>query len=118
MVHLPVCLKKQINSVPPSVGLPARTGMDMSVSEGQWPDHTSVHINVLELLGLDNFSHSPWPRMLLYAFPPVLWLLDQVQVEHLPLILLKPDLSDAVWFPILKQLVYPWQLLWKEDVLP
>ena len=37
-------------------------------------------------LGVDAFAHRPWPRMLLYAFPPVPlipWFLDRVQQEQL-----------------------------------
>uniref|UniRef100_A0A8C6PQJ6 ribonuclease H n=1 Tax=Nothobranchius furzeri TaxID=105023 RepID=A0A8C6PQJ6_NOTFU len=61
-------------------------------------------------LGADAFSHQPWPRMLLYAFPPVPLiprLLDRVRSEQLSVILVAPRCLSASWFPDLQALVCP-----------
>ncbi|KAF0027027.1 hypothetical protein F2P81_019768 [Scophthalmus maximus] len=45
-------------------------------------------------LGVDAFSHHPWPRALLYAFPPIPLiprLLARVQEEQLSVILVAPE---------------------------
>ncbi|KAK2891979.1 hypothetical protein Q8A73_017644 [Channa argus] len=55
-------------------------------------------------LGVDAFSHCPWPRRLLYAFPPVPLiprLLDRVREEYLTVILVAPRRVGAPWFPAL-----------------
>ncbi|XP_028430855.1 uncharacterized protein LOC114553714 [Perca flavescens] len=73
-------------------------------------------------LGADAFSHHPWPKTLLYAFPPVPLiprLLERIQEEGLSVILVAPERTNASWFPTLVQLlaVPPWQLPWHEDAL-
>ena len=73
-------------------------------------------------LGADAFSHHPWPRTLLYAFPPVPLiprLLERTQEEGLSVILVAPERTNASWFPTLVQLLAapPWQLPWQEDAL-
>lgn len=73
-------------------------------------------------LGVDAFSHSPWPRTLLYAFPPVPLiprLLARIQEELLTVILVAPERTSASWFPVMIQLLSgkPWQLPWRRDAL-
>nr|XP_054606083.1 uncharacterized protein LOC107379117 [Nothobranchius furzeri] len=56
-------------------------------------------------LGVDAFSHQPWPRTLLYAFPPVPLiprLLDRIRSEQLSVILVAPRRVSASWFPDLQ----------------
>ncbi|XP_067359029.1 uncharacterized protein [Channa argus] len=73
-------------------------------------------------LGVDAFSHRPWPRRLLYAFPPVPLiprLLDRVREEYLTVILVAPRRVGAPWFPSLCQMLAgpPWELPWRSDAL-
>lgn len=73
-------------------------------------------------LGVDAFAHRPWPRMLLYAFPPVPLIprfLDRVQEERLSAILIAPGRTGASWFPCLQRLISgrPWELPWRMDAL-
>nr|XP_020471170.1 uncharacterized protein LOC109968930 [Monopterus albus] len=74
------------------------------------------------LLGVDAFAHHPWPRGLLYAFPPVSlipWLLSHVQDERLCVLLIAPERTSAAWFSTMVQLLAgdPWQLPWQGDAL-
>ena len=51
-------------------------------------------------LGVDTFAHEPWPRKLLYAFPPLHLippLLERVRREQLSIILVAPDRRLAPW---------------------
>lgn len=73
-------------------------------------------------LGVDAFVHHPWPRALLYAFPPVSLiprLLSRVQDERLHIILIAPEGTSAAWFPTMVHLLAgdPWQLSWQGDAL-
>ena len=73
-------------------------------------------------LGVDAFSHKPWPKALLYAFPPVPLiprLLARIQEERLSVILVAPERTSASWFPTMIQLLCgkPWRLPWRRDAL-
>ena len=64
-------------------------------------------------LGVDAFAHEPWPRKLLYAFPPlhlILPLLERLRREHLSVILVSPDRRMAPWFAEVTQMMVgqPW----------
>jgi len=64
-------------------------------------------------LGVDAFAHEPWPRKLLYAFPPlrlILPLLRRVRRERLSIILLAPDRVGAPWYSEMTQMKVgqPW----------
>ena len=51
-------------------------------------------------LGADAFAHAPWPRVLLYTFPPlglILPLLGRLRLERASLILVAPDYVSARW---------------------
>lgn len=66
-------------------------------------------------LGVDAFAHAPWPRGLLYAFPPlrlIPQLLERVRVERLRVILVAPDQRSAAWYAELTQMVVapPWPI--------
>ncbi|XP_034723628.1 uncharacterized protein LOC117942325 [Etheostoma cragini] len=69
-------------------------------------------------LGVDACSHKPWPKTLLYAFPPVPLiprLLERVQEENLLIVLVAPERTSASWFPTLNQLLVtpPRQIPWR-----
>ncbi|KAK5900921.1 hypothetical protein CgunFtcFv8_025841 [Champsocephalus gunnari] len=69
-------------------------------------------------LGVDAFAHRPWPRGLLYAFPPVPLIprfLDRVQEERLSVILIAPERTGASWFPCLQRTLSgrPWEIPWR-----
>ena len=52
-------------------------------------------------LGVDAFAHAPWPRTLLYAFPPtglLMQLLARVRSEAASVILVAPDRYWARWY--------------------
>ena len=73
-------------------------------------------------LGVDALAHRPWPRTLLYAFPPgplIPRFLDRVLEERLSAILVAPGRTGASWFPCLQQLIsgLPWELPWRGDAL-
>ncbi|XP_033996615.1 LOW QUALITY PROTEIN: uncharacterized protein LOC117490940 [Trematomus bernacchii] len=73
-------------------------------------------------LGVDAFAHRPWPRGLLYAFPPVPLIprfLDRVQEERLSVILIAPEHTGASWFPCLQRTLSgrPWEIPWRGDAL-
>ena len=73
-------------------------------------------------LGVDAFAHRPWPRGLLYAFPPVPLIprfLDRVQEERLSVILIAPERTGASWFPCLQRTLSgrPWEIPWRGDAL-
>jgi len=64
-------------------------------------------------LGVDAFTHEPWPRKLLYAFPPlrlILPLLERVRWEHLSVILVAPGWRSAPWYAEVTQMMVgePW----------
>ena len=66
-------------------------------------------------LGVDAFAHEPWPKCLLYAFPPRLLLprlVERVRTERLSVILVAPDCPQELWFAELQPLVRagPWQI--------
>ncbi|MEQ2252019.1 hypothetical protein ILYODFUR_017304 [Ilyodon furcidens] len=66
--------------------------------------------------------HSPWPRMMLYALPPlplIPRLLDCVREEQLSLILIAPERPGLRCFPNLQQLIAgrTRQLPWREYAL-
>ena len=73
-------------------------------------------------LGVDALAHTPWPRVLLYAFPPlqlILPLLERVRQERLSLIIVAPENRSALWFP---ELAAPsrmarWPVLFRPDAL-
>ncbi|XP_053289751.1 LOW QUALITY PROTEIN: uncharacterized protein LOC128450365 [Pleuronectes platessa] len=73
-------------------------------------------------LGVDALAHRPWPRTLLYAFPPgplIPRFLDRVREERLSAILVAPERTGASWFPCLQRLIsgLPWELPWRGDAL-
>ncbi|XP_033980402.1 uncharacterized protein LOC117477766 [Trematomus bernacchii] len=73
-------------------------------------------------LGVDAFAHRPWPKVLLYAFPPVPLIprfLDRVQEERLTAILIAPERTGASWFPCLQRMLSgrPWEIPWRRDAL-
>ena len=73
-------------------------------------------------LGLDAFTHSPWPRGLLYAFPPVYLipaLLERIRLERREVILVAPDLVCARWYPLMVSLARraPWDIPDRLDAL-
>ncbi|XP_010863572.2 uncharacterized protein LOC105006635 [Esox lucius] len=73
-------------------------------------------------LGVDAFSHHPWPRGLLYAFPPqrcIARLLARIRTEGLRVILVAPDRPSAVWYPEMIQLLVdrPWPIPPRLDAL-
>ena len=73
-------------------------------------------------LGVDALAHTPWPRALLYAFPPlqlILPLLERVRQERLSLILVAPENRSALWFPELAALSRsaPWPVPFRPDAL-
>ena len=73
-------------------------------------------------LGVDALAHTPWPRALLYAFPPlqlILPLLERVRQERLSLILVAPENRAALWFPELAALSRsaPWPVPFRPDAL-
>ena len=73
-------------------------------------------------LGVDAFAHRPWPKVLLYAFPPVPLIprfLDRVQEERLTAILIAPERKGASWFPCLQRMLSgrPWEIPWRRDAL-
>lgn len=64
-------------------------------------------------LGVDAFAHAPWPRGLLYAFPPlrlIPQLLERVRVERLRVILIAPNRRSAPWYAELTAMMVasPW----------
>jgi len=64
-------------------------------------------------LGVDAFAHEPWPRKLLYAFPPLrlmLLLLKRLRQERLSVILVAPDRRSAPWHAEVTQMMVsqPW----------
>ncbi|KAL3053108.1 hypothetical protein OYC64_005605 [Pagothenia borchgrevinki] len=66
-------------------------------------------------LGGDASAHKPWPRKLLYAFPPlrlILPLLGRVRRERLSIILVAPDRVRAPWYSEMTQMKVgqPWAL--------
>ena len=66
-------------------------------------------------LGVDAFAHAPWPRRLLYAFPPlhlIPQLLERVRVERLRVILVAPDRRSALWYAVLTLMAVtpPWPI--------
>lgn len=66
-------------------------------------------------LGVDAFAHAPWPRGLLYAFPPlhlIPQLLERVRVERLRVILVAPDRRSAPWYAVLTLMAVtpPWPI--------
>lgn len=66
-------------------------------------------------LGVDAFAHAPWPRGLLYAFPPlrlIPQLLERVRVERLRVILVAPDRRSAPWYAELTAMMAtsPWPI--------
>ena len=71
-------------------------------------------------LGVDAFAHEPWPRKLLYAFPPLhltdrrspLTLSRRGRREHLSVILVAPDRRGAPWFAEVTQMMVgqPWAI--------
>ena len=70
-------------------------------------------------LGLDALAHS-WPRVLLYAFPPLSLIsptLERVRAQGLGLILVAPRWSH--WMSEIMPLIYdhPWQLPLHRDLL-
>ncbi|KAK5881766.1 hypothetical protein CesoFtcFv8_022528 [Champsocephalus esox] len=73
-------------------------------------------------LGVDAFAHRPWPRVLLYAFPPVPLIprfLDRVQEERLVAVLIAPERTGASWFPCMQRMLSgrPWEIPWRRDAL-
>ncbi|KAK5932172.1 hypothetical protein CgunFtcFv8_003898 [Champsocephalus gunnari] len=59
-------------------------------------------------LGVDAFAHRPWPRVLLYAFPPIPlipWFLDRVQEERLVEVLIAPERTGVSWFPCMQRML-------------
>ena len=65
--------------------------------------------------GVDAFAHEPWPRKLLYAFPPlrlILSLLGRVRRERLSVILVAPDRVGAPWYSEMTQMKVgqPWAI--------
>nr|XP_061814201.1 uncharacterized protein LOC133604909 [Nerophis lumbriciformis] len=72
-------------------------------------------------LGQDALAH-PWPRVLLYAFPPLplIWLtLRRVSLEGHSLLLVAPFWPARLWFPLLRSLCVgePWCLPERRDLL-
>ncbi|XP_029924002.1 uncharacterized protein LOC115371027 [Myripristis murdjan] len=72
-------------------------------------------------LGWDALAH-PWPRVLLYAFPPFALLqplLRRVQVEHVRVILVAPLWPHMAWFSAIPPLLDrpPWELPRRRDLL-
>ena len=64
-------------------------------------------------LGVDAFAHEPWPRKLLYVFPPlrlILPLLGRVRRERLSVILVAPGRRSAPWYVEVTQMMVgqPW----------
>lgn len=72
-------------------------------------------------LGWDALAH-PWPRVLLYAFPPFALLqplLRRIQVEHVRVILVAPLWPHMAWFSAIPPLLDgpPWELPCRRDLL-
>ncbi|XP_019905069.2 uncharacterized protein LOC105026845 [Esox lucius] len=66
-------------------------------------------------LGVDALAHRPWPRALLYAFPPlqcILPVMSRVRSEGLSLILIAPFRPGALWFAEAAQMAVgtPWPI--------
>ena len=66
-------------------------------------------------LGVDAFAHEPWPKKLLYAFPPLNLippLLGRVRQERLSVILVAPDRVSALWYSEIIQMKVgqPWAI--------
>ncbi|KAK7909688.1 hypothetical protein WMY93_014372 [Mugilogobius chulae] len=72
-------------------------------------------------LGQDAFAH-PWPRTLLYAFPPlplIMPTLQRIFQEGHRVLLVAPFWPSQPWFPLLHRLCHshPWRLPAREDLL-
>ncbi|XP_052473657.1 uncharacterized protein LOC128030230 [Carassius gibelio] len=72
-------------------------------------------------LGVDALAH-PWPRVLLYAFPPLCLIiptLARVREQGLSLILIAPRWPKAPWLAEIITLLYaePWRLPPRTDLL-
>jgi len=74
-------------------------------------------------LRVDAFAHEPWPKKLLYAFPPlclILPLLGRVRRERLSIILVTPDHVGAPWYSEMTQMKVgqPWALpqVWERSL--
>ena len=72
-------------------------------------------------MGWDALAH-PWPRVLLYAFPPFALLqplLQRVLVERVRLILVAPRWPHMPWFSAIPPLLdgLPWELPHRRDLL-
>lgn len=72
-------------------------------------------------LGVDALAH-PWPRVLLYAFPPLCLIiptLARVREQGLSLILIAPRWPKAPWLAEIIPLLYaePWRLPPRTDLL-
>ena len=66
-------------------------------------------------LGVDAFAHEPWPKKLLYAFPPLRLippLLERVRREQLSIILVAPLHRLAPWYAGITQMMVrqPWAI--------
>lgn len=64
-------------------------------------------------------AHS-WPRMLLYAFPPLIWLkLQRALRQGHKLLLVDSFWPERIWFPLLHKLCCgsPWRLPGRKDLL-
>jgi len=58
--------------------------------------------------GVDTFAHKPWPRKLLYAFPPLRLippLLERVRREQLSVILVAPGRGSVLWYAEVTQMM-------------
>ncbi len=72
-------------------------------------------------LGLDGMVQT-WPRLRLYAFPPIALLpgvLERVRRDRVLLLLIAPRWPGRVWFPDLISLLdgHPLELLVRRDIL-
>ena len=72
-------------------------------------------------LGVDALAH-PWPRVLLYAFPPFVLLpalLQRVRSEEMRLVLVAPCWPHMTWFSDIPPLLdgTPWELPVRRDLL-
>ena len=82
----------------------------------------SLNPRDLLLLGMDALTHTPWPRVLLYAIPPlqlILPLLERVRQERLSLIKVALENRSALCFPELAALsqTAPWPVPFRPDAL-
>ncbi|XP_053296886.1 uncharacterized protein LOC128456655 [Pleuronectes platessa] len=99
-----------------------RATVDLFASRGntQCPLFFSLHDQSAPL-GLDAFAHE-WPRVLLYAFPPLALIpptLLRVRENRLSLILIAPHWPSMHWLAEVRQLLHghPWPLPLRRDLL-